>query len=72
MEKQQNGDHSWTLAFYQEPANQSPRLLVSGPRKDANPSVNEVTQLQRVRDLVHGFDIRGPSVLLAVVKLHHA
>ena len=29
------------FVFYSEPANQKPRLVVSGPRKDANPSVND-------------------------------
>ena len=29
------------FAFYPEPANQKPRLTVSGPRKDAKPSVND-------------------------------
>ena len=29
------------FAFYSEPANQKPRLIVSGPRKDAKPSVND-------------------------------
>ena len=27
--------------FYSEPANQKPRFVVSGPREDANPSVND-------------------------------
>ena len=30
-----------SFAFYSKPANQKPRLIVSGPRKDANPSVND-------------------------------
>ena len=29
------------FGFYSEPANQKPRLIVSGPRKDAKPSVND-------------------------------
>ena len=29
------------FVFYSEPANQKPTLVVSGPRKDANPSVND-------------------------------
>ena len=43
VEKQQNGDRSRTIifAFYSEPANQNPRLVVSGPRKNAKPSVND-------------------------------
>ena len=36
---------SWKMptvpAFYLEPANQNPRFVVSGPREDANPSVND-------------------------------
>ena len=54
------------FVFYSEPANQKPTLVVSGPRKDANPSVN---------DKLHSYTCPGfgaHSVLLAVVELHHA
>ena len=29
------------FSVYSEPANQKPRLIVSGPRKNAKPSVND-------------------------------
>ena len=50
--------------FYSEPANQTPRLIVSGPRKDANPSVNDKLR----GNLERHFDFRALSVLSAVVS----
>ena len=52
--------------FYSEPANQKPKLVVSGPQKDANPSVNGCTVTARPRFGAR-FDFSAPSVLLAVV-----
>ena len=68
MEKQQNGDRFGTfLRFTAEPAIQKPKLVVSGPRKDANPSVNDKLHsytVQRVRDLAHRFDFSAPQFCL--------
>ena len=57
------------FAFYSEPANQKPRLIVSGPRNNAEPTVNDKLRSYTVTACPKFGAPFSPSVLTAGVEL---